>query len=171
MGILYRVGIATQNSVKVRATKNAFRRVFGDVEIVVVPWKGGKQPFDHEIQSGAMERAKHAYEKTHPDFGVGIEAGLCRMCLGYIDLQVAAIYDGSTFTVGSGPGFQHPGDVIMKVMKGKSVGEAMEEFSGIKEIGRKGGAIGYLSKGIIKREEITETAVLMALVPRIHKGF
>jgi non-canonical (house-cleaning) NTP pyrophosphatase len=45
----------------------------------------------------------------------------------------------------------------------------MEVATGIEDIGEKMGAVGYLTKGKLNREELTEQAVLMALVPRIRK--
>ena len=44
----------------------------------------------------------------------------------------------------------------------------MEELSGVVGIGKKMGAIGYLSKGLIDRTHFTELCVIMALIPRIN---
>jgi non-canonical (house-cleaning) NTP pyrophosphatase len=51
------------------------------------------------------------------------------------------------------------------------VGEAMDELTGISEIGHKQGAIGYLTKNLLNREGLTEGAVIMAMVPRISELF
>jgi non-canonical (house-cleaning) NTP pyrophosphatase len=57
------------------------------------------------------------------------------------------------------------------VKEGKTVGQAMAEISGIRGIGRKQGVVGYLSKGIMVRKRLTETAVIAALLPRINPEF
>ena len=53
------------------------------------------------------------------------------------------------------------------VESGMEVGEAMEKLSGIKEIKRGMGAIGFLTKGLLDRVEFNSQAVMMAMVPRI----
>ena len=45
----------------------------------------------------------------------------------------------------------------------------MAELTGETGIGRTRGAIGFLSEGRMDRTELTEAAVLMAMVPRIRK--
>ena len=44
----------------------------------------------------------------------------------------------------------------------------MEELSGIKRIGELQGAIGWLTRGIVDRHEISVQAVIMALIPRLN---
>ncbi len=40
----------------------------------------------------------------------------------------------------------------------------------MKDIGKREGAIGFLSEGRMNRQELTEIAVLMAMVPRLRRG-
>jgi non-canonical (house-cleaning) NTP pyrophosphatase len=47
----------------------------------------------------------------------------------------------------------------------------MEEISGIRLIGQKMGVVGYLSRGILTRKRLTETAVVAAMLPRLDPGF
>jgi len=44
----------------------------------------------------------------------------------------------------------------------------MEALTGIERIGHKMGAIGFLSRGLLDRAQLTEQAVLMALLPRLR---
>jgi len=60
-------------------------------------------------------------------------------------------------------------EVVMK--EKKEIAEVMERFTGIKNIGRRMGAIGYLSRGKLNRVKFTEQAVFMAMLPRIRKEF
>jgi hypothetical protein len=71
---------------------------------------------------------------------------------------------------GTERGFVYPPRVLEEVLQGRTVGEVMSELTGIEKIGHKGGAIGYLSKNLLTREQLTEQAVLMALIPRIRPG-
>ena len=45
----------------------------------------------------------------------------------------------------------------------------MEKITGLKGLGSKEGAIGYLSMGRLARAEITEMAIYTAFLPRIRK--
>ncbi|MEE9181055.1 MAG: DUF84 family protein, partial [candidate division NC10 bacterium] len=86
------------------------------------------------------------------------------------DVQFCAVVDrAGTLTLGAGPAFQHPPVVLEEVEDGRTVGEAWERLTGITDIGRKEGAIGFLTHSRLTREELTEAAVLMAMVPRIRR--
>jgi len=167
-----RVGVGTANPGKVRAV----RRVMASLSLrarvrgVRVRTEVPEQPFGDEALQGAMNRAKAAIGAG--DFGIGIEAGLVWSSLisDYFDVQYAAIVDrAGQITVGHGPGFTHPTRVLESVKAGRSVGEAMARVTGIRDIGSKEGAIGYLTERRLDRDALTESAVLMAMVPRIRR--
>jgi inosine/xanthosine triphosphatase len=168
-----KVRVGTRNPVKVEAVRAVFSRAFGpmEVEVEAVEVDPGvpKEPFGEEIARGAVRRAKEALRDA--DFGVGIEAGLVwhEVLRTYFDVQFCAILDREgRLTVGHGSGFVYPPRVIEEVRKGRAVGEVMSELAGIPEIGRKEGSVGYLSRGLLTRTELTEQAVLAALIPRIR---
>ena len=168
-----RVAVGTENPVKVAAVENVFRRVYENIEIAVEGRKVGsgvpEQPFGAETIQGAVNRAKNAYKAGEDyDFGVGIEAGLSDVEGHVLDIQFCAIYDPLWTTIGCGSGFQYPPAVLAEVLAGRSVGDVMSELAGVPELGKKDGAIGYLSRGILTRTQLTEQSVLMALIPRIN---
>jgi inosine/xanthosine triphosphatase len=167
------VCIGSENRNKVEAVKKQFSAIFKKVEFrsKKVRTSVPPQPFGHDTVKGAIERAKNAIKKGG-DFGVGIEAGLYwnPRAGRYFDVQFCAVVDKTgKVTIGHGSGFCYPRSVVEKVKKGATVSKAMESLVGIKDIGEKKGAIGYLSKGMLKRKELTEQAVFMALVPRMRK--
>jgi inosine/xanthosine triphosphatase len=167
------VCVGSKNRNKVAAVKEVFSGLFKElrIESMKVETSVPEQPFGHETVKGAKERAVRALEKGG-DFGVGIEAGLFwnPTAKKYFDVQYCAIVDKmGRVTFGHGSGFSYPYGVTEEIEKGATVSEAMEIVTGIGDIGKKMGAIGYLSKGRLKRDELTEQAVLMALVPRIRK--
>jgi inosine/xanthosine triphosphatase len=59
--------------------------------------------------------------------------------------------------------------VLDDVMKGKEVGEVMSALTGIDSLGKKMGAIGFLSGGRLDRTGLTEQSVFMALIPRMNE--
>lgn len=170
LGVL-RVNVGSNNLIKAQAVKSVFERAFGPTEVRLVPVEPGVpvQPFDDETAKGARERARKAL--LDADFGVGVEAGLIwhQELQLYFDVQFCAIVgrDGK-ITIGHGSGFVYPPKVIERVLAGRPVGDVMSELTGIERLGHKIGAIGYLSKGLLTREQLTEQAVLMALIPRLR---
>jgi len=167
-----RVGVGTDNPVKVRAVRRVIESLSlrARVRGVRVRTEVPEQPFGDEALQGAMNRAKAAIGTG--DFGVGIEAGLVWSPLisDYFDVQYAAIVDrAGQITVGHGPGFTYPPRVLENVKAGRSVGKAMARLTGIRDIGSKEGAIGYLTERRLDRDALTESAVLMAMVPRIRR--
>lgn len=168
-----RVAVGSKNPVKVKATKNVLEKLYGEVEVdsVKVDSQVPSQPFgiDQTIK-GAINRAKNAYRSDY-DLSVGIESGLMETphtITGYVDLQWCAIYDGERVSIGVSAGFEYPPKVIEEVLKGKEVGEVMDEVTGVDNLGRKTGAISYFTKGLLDRTENTEQCVLMAIIPMIN---
>jgi len=174
------VALGSTNPVKIRATHRVFMRFYPQIHVqgMKVQTTIPSQPIGIEqTVRGAIERAKAALDKLHEaDFGVGIEAGIIPIpytLTGYTDQQFAAIIDkqGKT-TIGGGSAFEYPPVIIKKVlMEGVEVDAAMEKLTGIKKIGRRQGAIGYLSHGILSRTKLTEQAILMAMIPIINQKY
>ena len=172
-----RVAVGSMNPVKIRAARNVFRRFYREVEILPFDAQRGVrlQPLGfEETVKGAMEVARMALRQGgEVSFGVGIEAGLIPLPYSstwYGDQQFAAIIDRrGTITVGGGPVFEYPPAVTEQVLTEKvEVGVAMERLTGIENLGRRQGVIGYLSHKILNRAKLTEQAILMAVIPRLN---
>ncbi len=168
-----KVIVGSQNPLKIKGVEKAFSQYFDKVYVQGVEVDSGvsKQPFNADVVKGAINRALRAYDESY-DFSVGVEAGLFSLKntnTGFLDFQVAAIYNGFKISIGFGPGFEYPPMVIEEVLKGQEVGVVMEKLTNIKNIGKKFGAIYFLTKGVISRDELTRIAVTMALIPWINK--
>ncbi|MEN3054231.1 MAG: inosine/xanthosine triphosphatase [Candidatus Methanosuratincola petrocarbonis] len=172
------VAVGSSNPVKVQAVKNVFSRFLPQVEVImksvssVVP----PQPIGiEETIRGAIGRAMRALElEGSAEMGVGIEAGLLPVpysISGWMDQQYAAIVDRrGRVTIGGGPSFEYPAEVVKQVLSASSeVGKVMEALTGIGGLGRRQGAIGYFSKGAFDRLKLSEIAVLMAMIPRLNE--
>lgn len=167
-----RVRVGTTNPAKIEGVKRVLGRLFDrfEVEGHAVDSDVPPQPRGSEALRGTIARARAA--RGEADLGVGIEAGLVPQEGGEAtwDVQFCAVVDrADRITLGTGPGFQHPPVVLEAVEGGQTVGEAVERLTGTTDIGRKEGAIGFLTEGRLTREELTESAVLMAMVPRIRR--
>jgi inosine/xanthosine triphosphatase len=166
-----RVRVGTDNPVKVEAVRKALSRVYGRLEVEGIDVETGvpHEPREDEVIRGAMNRAKAAIGDA--DLGVGIEAGLLwdDAVQWYFDVQYCVILDSSgSATIGHGPGFWYPPQVIEEVDKGLTVNDAMKKYTGIEKIGHGMGAVGHLSKGLIDRTTLTEMSVIAAFIPRLR---
>ena len=167
-----KVKIGSENPSKVNAVKMVFSRIF-KFPIEYIPVKTEPdvppQPFEEDTIKGAINRAKKLKDC---DYCIGIEAGLFwdSEVKRYFDRAYCAILDKFGYlTLGHSGGFYYPPPIIEMVKNGMEVGDAMEKISGIKEIKKKMGAIGFLSKGLINRDEFNSQAVIMAMIPRISR--
>lgn len=171
------VVVGSDNPVKVRATENVFRVWVGECEVVgkAVRTDLPSQPIGFsQTLEGAVRRAQEAIKiLPEADFSVGIEAGLIRVPYEdtrFFDQQFVAVLDSDgLLTLGGGPSFEHPADVAEEVLRTeRDVGDVFDALSGVSNLGRKEGAIGFLSFGRISRLSITEVGISMALVPRLR---
>jgi len=169
-----KVNVGTGNSLKVEAVRTvfaaAFPRVHIEVTAVDVPSDVPAQPFGAQVTAGAINRARAAL--LDADYSVGIEAGIIRFpeCEERFSVQFCAIVDrAGKVSVGHGPGYTLPHEVITALDAGSDLNREMSRISGIDEIRDKMGAVGYLSNEITDRLTITRDAVLMALIPRLKK--
>ncbi|HEV8360455.1 MAG TPA: inosine/xanthosine triphosphatase [Candidatus Thermoplasmatota archaeon] len=169
-----RVAVGSANPAKVKAVKDAARDLFQRAQVkgYRVPSTVADQPLDAEAVKGAQQRARAALQHwPQAQLGVGIEAGLAwdAGAQQHFDVQWCAIVDrAGRITMGHGPGFTYPADVVERIKGGSTVGDVMSEVAGVKDLGAKQGAIGFLSRGAMDRAELTRGAVLMAMLPRLR---
>jgi inosine/xanthosine triphosphatase len=182
------VCIGSLNPAKISAVKRAYDQYYSETTFYKVKAvsKVSDQPIGlSKTLKGAYNRALYALnylieekglkQGKNDFYGVGIEAGLVKVPMAhtnYMDFQFCIIMDKyRETTIGSGIGFEYPELVINKLFSKKTeVGEIMGKLSGNEDLKREGGAIAFLSKNIITRENILEEAVICALLPRINKS-
>jgi len=169
-----RVAVGSENPAKVKAVKSAAAEVFDAAQIkgFRVRTSVSDQPLDAEALRGAQERARAALQAwPKAQLGVGVEAGLVWVAEAqqHFDVQWCAVVDrAGRMTLGHGPGFTYPRGIVERVKGGRTVGEVVSEAAAVRDIGRKQGAVGFLSRGAIDRAELTRSAVLMAMLPRVQ---
>ena len=162
------IAVGSGNQVKVSAVRSVMEKIYGDVRITAVDVPSGvpPQPFGDQTHQGSYNRAMAALGDH--DMAVVIEAGVFEMLDGLYDIQHCTIVskDGKV-TCGHGSGFRYPDPIAELVRGGMTVGDAVKEVYGSTEIGKKQGAIGLLSKGLIDRKTLTEQSVTAAMIPRL----
>jgi inosine/xanthosine triphosphatase len=169
-----RARVGSSNPVKIEAVRRVLKKMYDSVDVEGIEVETGvpQEPREDKVVRGAMNRARAAIGDF--DLGVGIEAGLLwdDVVQWYFDVQYCVIVDSSgKATIGHGPGFWYPPEIIHWVEKGLNVNDAMQKVTGIERIGHSKGAVGFLSKELIDRTALTETAVIAAFIPRIRPEF
>lgn len=177
-----RVAVGSDNPSKIDGVRQAFVRAFPHMRLEVRGFKVrsgvGEQPVGYARTSlGAQNRAKaarHAWSSC--DYAVGLESGLIPFESRFFDIQFGCIDDGKTVSSGCSMGFPLPPKIQEKMIKRKSksspvrvigsLGSVVDKLAGQKHVGRQKGAIHFLSRGLMERKEMTEQAVLCALVER-----
>jgi inosine/xanthosine triphosphatase len=162
------IAVGSINPVKIAAVRSVMERIYGDVRVTGIDVSSGvpPQPFEEQTHQGSENRARAALGDH--DMAIGIEAGVFEMLDGLYDIQHCTIItkDGRV-TYGHGSGFRYPDNIAGLVRKGMTVGEAVKQVYGNTEIGKKQGAIGLLSKGLLDRKSLTEQSVMAAMIPRL----
>jgi len=164
--------VGSTNPTKVGAARRAFATLFPDVEVtgVEVPSGVSEQPVGHEETiRGALQRARRAREALNADWGIGLEGGVLFRGDECWQIQYCAVVhrDGRTGLAG-GLQFLLPPVVAEEIRKGGEVGPLFDQLSGEKDTKRKGGAIGFLTKGAILREDLYTYMVTGALIRFLH---
>ncbi len=163
-----KIAIGSTNPVKVNAAELALKNIFKDAEFVglEVESQVGAQPIgDKETIRGAINRAKAALKQTGADLGVGLEGGIIHTEHGIMSSAWCAIIDkGSKISLGGGMHFHLPLFVETEILKGKELGEIMDELSGQKNVKKKMGAVGVMTAGLLTRTKEYAHLVKLAMV-------
>lgn len=173
-----RLAVGTANRLKVASVADAFRAAFPRLRFRVrgVQVRTGvpEQPTEAQTFRGAETRARRALAaSSQADYGVGIEAGLhwSDYLRRHLDVQYVVILDkDGGRSAGHGGGFYYPRPVEERVLRGRTISQALGPIAGDPRLGSTTGAVGFLSQGVLDRRELTRHAVLLALVPRIGRA-
>lgn len=165
------VVVASQNPVKVDATRRGFAKMFPQVALHVQSVAAASgvrhQPLsDAETLQGAMNRTRHAAQLVpQADYWVGIEGGVEERqgsMEAFAWIVVAAPHLLGQSRTGT---FSLPAGVAALIRQGWELGTAVEELYGRSQVKHTTGAVGVLTDGVIDRVQLYEHAVVLALVP------
>jgi non-canonical (house-cleaning) NTP pyrophosphatase len=120
-------------------TKNAYIKTilskktkYDKITAVDVSSGVSDQPFDDEVESGAKNRAKRAYDLNDcvaaKKIGLGLEGGLLNFKDGLYMICVSALYDGEKFFIGKSNPIKLPQEVSRSVYQKKQFGEEIRKY-------------------------------------------
>jgi inosine/xanthosine triphosphatase len=170
-----KINVGSKNQPKVQAVTDAVKlypNLFPNPEVVGV--EVNVETFGHpktlaETVEGAVSRAKQAFKDCVYSFG--LESGLVptpETRSGYLEISIAAVYDGKNIYLGSAAGFEWPKKVTEMVASGKA--DASKAFKELaltqhEKLGAmEGGIIGFLTKGRMTRERQVMDSIITALI-------
>jgi len=165
----YIFAVGSENPVKINCVAEAVAEFWPDAKAVGVNTDSGvsHQPSsDHEMVTGAMNRARQALTKIpEAHFGVGLEGGTLDTEDGMLAYAWAVVVDRED-RVGKGQTgrFMLPEAVARLIREGMELGEADDRFFGRNNSKQKEGAIGILSDGRVTRTTLYKPAVTFALL-------
>lgn len=169
-----RIGVATGNSLKLRAVEDFTGKVMKNfiVDQVTGYELHTDQPFGEDTVRLATKRAMEALSDR--DYGIGIESGVWRDAISgkYIEKHWCVVVDRySRITSGTSSGFELPENIIDLMKFGKNESEAFFDIYGKEDVGSHGGVINELSNGILKRHDLIVESVRNAFIPRLGAQF
>jgi inosine/xanthosine triphosphatase len=164
-----RVVVASSNPAKLKAAVDGFRSFFGAGPVVVgveAPSGVPDQPFgDSQTLQGALNRVEAACEsRPDADFWVAMEGGLERVGDGLEAFAWIVVQDSAGRRSRSRTAtFSLPLAVAVLVRAGSELGDASDVVFGQMGSKRRGGTVGFLTRGAIDRSAYYAHAVVLAL--------
>lgn len=167
-----RVAVGSMNPVKISAVEEVFSKVFGSVEVIPIPVDSGvsEQPIGFDTPMGAENRAKRALEAAGADYGVGIEGGLIELGGRWYNLGFIVIVDSTGFMgMGTSGWFELPPSFLERLKKGEELAEIVDGFLGVEGVGRREGAVGFLTGNRVTRRALYIHGLYLAIIPLLNR--
>ncbi len=165
------ISVASTNPVKLKATLDAFKRMFPretfEVRAVKVNQPVSDQPMtDDETLEGADTRARLAMENMpEADYWVGIEGGVMDRGTQLSGYAWVVVLSAEKRGVGRSGEFFLPENLAKLVRQGVELGEADDIVFSRNNSKQSNGAIGLLTDDAVDRLNLYIPAVIFALIP------
>jgi inosine/xanthosine triphosphatase len=172
-----KVLVGSRNPVKIEAVEEAFRKYFGEVEVIGIDVKSHvpPQPVNDETYIGAQSRAFqlkeiNESESLGAEYFVGIEGGIAEEFDKWFAFGCMCVVDKrGNAGFGTSPHFELPKSVSDQLLNGIELGDVMDVLTNTENSKQHNGAIGYFTNGIMDRKELYVQGLIVAMVPFLHK--
>jgi len=181
---IQRIALGSDRAAKIMAVRAAVARVaeidsgWAEVSVVARKVQTGAPAMplnDWQLMSGARQRALAVRDilieqKLDADLYVGLEGGFHSIQLEgewHTFLRGwAFVTDGERGSFGMSPSIAVPEAIVESVVKGKrELGEVIDEVAGMRDVRSRQGAWGVLSRDLLTRAMIHETALIAGFAP------
>ncbi len=175
-GKIRKVIVGSANPAKVGAVREALEKLWPEAKFSGVEVESGvsKQPMsDEETLRGARNRARAVLTATDADVAVGLEGGAMETKEGMMNVVwcVILIRDGPPAGGESFSGGSHfllPKGWSEKLKAGQEISDILEEMTGDRDLHKKGGMIGLLTKNLTSRRAEYAQLVRLATIKLMH---
>lgn len=166
-----RVAVGSLNPTKVNAAARVLAHLAPGSAVQGVAVASGvrDQPLGWaETTCGAVVRATRAREALSAPYGIGLEGGvLLTKRAGWL-MGVAAVAAPSGLWQARGGTIRLPPIMVERVRAGEELGPVVDELTGLTEAKAGMGAIGWLTGGLVLREDSWVDTLARALAPLVH---
>lgn len=166
------VAVGSTNPVKLAAVRAVIGELWPEarVEGLAVDSSVPVQPTsDEQMVAGARVRAASARAILDADLGVGLEGGVQHSPWGLLLTGWVAVVDRSGWQgLGSGGRLPLPAVLAEAVLAGQELGPAVDRLAGAHDTKRGPGAVGILTRGLVRREEAFRIATAYAVAQLLH---
>jgi len=169
--------VASKNPVKIKACLEAFQPFFSRLTIdsceVILPYTNADQPIGEEQtrEFSKLRVTQARKENKGYDFYVGIEGGVVKTYTEEARIVVYSSVGDRNYTE-TIRGCEIPlPEKWLDALNNKKYGELgdlVARVSGVKDIKRKQGAVGYFTKENITRFDVLKQSIVMALIPYLN---
>ncbi|HMO78267.1 MAG TPA: inosine/xanthosine triphosphatase [Candidatus Paceibacterota bacterium] len=170
-----KVIVGSENPMKVSATEITFKKFFPDEEFEFVPFKAKSGVADQprssaETKEGAFNRVQDCLSHyPEADYWVGLEGGIEESDGVYWSSPFMCIRGKEGQVVfGRGAAFELPKKIMSLVDQGYELGQATDIMFNDNNSKQKGALIGYLTNGLINRQDYYVEALSMAMIPLLN---
>jgi inosine/xanthosine triphosphatase len=167
------VAVGSSNRAKVRAVRSVASRVWPEASLhpVEVPSGVAAMPLsDDEARRGALTRARASRHATDADLGVGLEGSACEVERHlYLTGWVAVVDRYGRESLASGPRLPLPEIMVRALRAGEELAPIIDHHAGEEDTRHRGGAMGYLTRGLLERDHSFEVALACALAPWLRQ--
>ncbi len=169
LSALRTVAVGSQNPVKLAAARALLQRVDPHVTVTGVAVASGvaAQPMgDDETIRGARNRALAARQLLDAELGLGIEGGCIDTAAGMSTCAwVVAVHRDGRTGIGGSLHMPLPPRVAALVRSGVELGHAIDRLANARDTKHGVGAVGYLTAGLVDRQQAYEPLIAYALAP------
>jgi inosine/xanthosine triphosphatase len=167
------VAVGSLNPVKVNAVKLVLEKaqIAADVRGIAAPSGVREQPIGvEEIKRGAYQRAINACGALQADWGIGLEGGVefDPDDKAWLFSTIAIVTVDGRQSTSRGAELLLPPGIAARLRAGEELGPVMDELLGTVNIKHGPGAVGFLTNGLITREEAYRDSLSRALAPLLH---
>lgn len=170
--------VGSKNPVKLKAVEETFTMYYNSIEVIGlnVNSEVPDQPIGDDTFRGAENRTRslasiNEEQQLNADFFVGIEGGISKIYNNWFAFGAMCVMSKNREkTFGTSAHFELPEIVTKELLKGRELGDVMDEIMREDNTKQKGGAIAFFTLGKMDRKELYIPGLISALVPFNHQS-